>query len=113
MTPSTYTWTPLGHLVTILLQMQNPLIREPYLKQDQVPQKLTDNSSHMKIIRKCPILLLVTMTPIMIIMTQMLTLTSMKNGPKEEMDGTKQLQHLEKKKGPKIVLKQLSLIHAC
>ena len=113
MTPSTYTWTPLGHLVTILLQMQNPLIREPYLKQDQVPQKLTDNSSHMKIIRKCPILLLVTMTPIMIIMTQMLTLTSMKNGPKEEMDGTKQLQHSGKKKGPKIVLKQLGLIHAC
>ena len=34
------------------------------------------------------------MTPIMITMT----LTLMKNGSKEEMDETKQLQHLKKKK---------------
>ena len=98
MTPSIYTWTPLRHLVTMLLQRQNPLIRELYLKQDQAPQKLIDNSGHMKTIGKCSILLLVTMTPIMITMTQMLTLTSTKNSSKEEMDGTKQVQHLKKKK---------------
>ena len=31
----------------------------------------------------------------------MLMLTSTKNGPKEEMDGTKQLEHLKKKKKEK------------
>ena len=113
MTPSIYTWTSLGHLVTMLLQRHNPLIRELYLKHDQVPQKLTDNSGHMKIIGKCPILLLVTMTPIMMTMTQMLTLMSTKNGSKEEMDGTKQHEHLKKKGGPRYVLKHLGLIHAC
>ena len=38
------------------------------------------------------------MTPIMITMTQMLMLTLTKNGSKEEMDKTKQLQHFKKKK---------------
>ena len=104
MTPSIYTWTSLGHLVTMLLQRHNPLIRELYLKHNQVPQKLIDNSGHMEIIGKCPILLLVTMTPIMMTMTQMLTLMSTKNGSKEEMDGTKQHEHLKKKRGSQIRL---------
>ena len=95
MTPSIYTWTPLRHLVTMLLQRQNPLIRELYLKQDLAPQKLIDNSGHMKTIEKCLIILLVMMTPIMITMTYILTLTSTKNGSKEEIDGTKQVQHLK------------------
>ena len=61
----------------MLLQRQNPLIWKPYPKQGQALQKLTDNSGHMKTLGKCPIFSLVTMTPIIITMTQMLT--SMKN----------------------------------
>ena len=65
----------------------------------QLIQKFVDNSDHMKIIRNCQILLLVTITPITITMTQTLTLT--KNGYKEEMNGTRN------------VLKQVSLISTC
>ena len=65
----------------------------------QLIQKFADNSDHMKIIRNCQILLLVTITPITITMTQTLTLT--KNGSEEEMDGTRN------------VLKQVSLISTC
>ena len=61
------------------------------------------------------ILLLATMIHIMITMTQMLMLTSTKNDYKEEMDRTKKVQHLrkKKKKGPRNILKQLGLIHIC
>jgi len=50
----------------------------------------------MKTLGKCQILSLVTMTPIMLTMTQ--KLTSMKNGSNEETNGTKYVQQLKKKK---------------
>ena len=51
------------------------------------------NNGHVKIIGKCQIPLLDMMTRTIIIMILMMTL--MKNGSKEEMDGTR---HLEQKK---------------
>ena len=48
-----------------------------------------DNNDHMKIIGKCPILLLDMMILIIITIIQMLRL--MKNGSKVEMDGTRHL----------------------
>ena len=56
MTPFTYTWTPLGHVVGMLLQRQSPLIWEPYLKQDQALHKLANNNGQLKsTLGKCPI----------------------------------------------------------
>ena len=56
MTPFTYTWTPLGHVVGMLLQRQSPLIWEPYSKQDQALHKLANNNGRLKsTLGKCPI----------------------------------------------------------
>ena len=105
MTPFTYTWTPLGHVVGMLLQRQSPLIWEPYLKQDQALHKLANNNGQLKsTLGKCPIQSKqAPLTHMRIIMTYMLTLT--KAGSKEETDEIKIVQHL--KKSPKNVLKQL------
>ena len=59
-------------------------------KKDQATQKISNNSGHMKTFGKCPTFFLDLMTPIMITMTQMLTLMLTKNG-------TKYLQDLKKK----------------
>ena len=97
MTPSICIWTLPRHVVRKISAGQKLSIRELYVKQAQILQKLTNNNGHMTTFRNYPISFwLTTMTLTMIIITQMLMST--KNGSKKEMDETKSVQPFKIKK---------------